>query len=98
MTGYATPRCGECGEIFDKELLVVKTVSFIGRLNIHVVKSHDEAKAKLAEQGFTARYETAPDTLAIRTLSASSSKDWQPSRKQTPLYRQSRGQIATNRR
>lgn len=28
MTGYATPRCGECGEVFDKELLVVKTVSF----------------------------------------------------------------------
>lgn len=28
MTGYATPRCGECGEVFLKELLVVKTVSF----------------------------------------------------------------------
>lgn len=39
---------------------LVKTVSFIGRLEINVVKSHEEAKAKLAEQGFTARLETAP--------------------------------------
>lgn len=39
---------------------LVKTVSFIGRLDIHVVKSHDEAKAKLAEQGFVVRLESAP--------------------------------------
>jgi rubredoxin len=28
VTGYATYRCGACGEVFQKELLVVKTVGF----------------------------------------------------------------------